>query len=226
MKTTLLVLSYNEVEGMKVIMPRIPDGVVDEILIVDGGSTDGTIEWARNAGYKVIVQKNPGLGSAYVEGITEATGEIIITFSPDGNSVPEVLPELIKKLAEGYDVVTVSRYLDWATSEDDDMVTAVGNWMFTKFYNILFGQKVTDYLVMYRAFKISMVKQLKIDHSAISWQSQLMCRAARAGCKLGEIPGDEPARIGGVRKMNPVRNGLAELFMLGKEFGRLAPRND
>ena len=226
MKTTLLVLSYNEVEGMKVIMPRIPDDVVDEILVVDGGSTDGTIEWARDAGYKVIVQKHPGLGSAYVEGIAEATGEVIITFSPDGNSIPEVLSELIGKLEEGYDLVTVSRYLDWATSEDDDMVTAFGNWMFTKLYNILFGQQVTDYLVMYRAFRISIVKQLKIDHRAISWQSQLMCRAARAGFKLGEIPGDEPARIGGVRKMNPILNGLAELVMLGKEFCRPAPRNN
>ena len=224
MKTTLLVLSFNEVEGMKVIMPRIPEDVLDEILIVDGGSTDGTIEWAIDAGYEVIIQKNPGLGSAYVEGIAAATGEVIITFSPDGNSVPELLPDLIKKLEKGHDVVTVSRYLDWATSEDDDAVTAFGNWMFTKLYNGLFGQRVTDYLVMYRAFRISVVKQLEIDHRAISWQSQLMCRAARAGFKLGEIPGDEPARIGGVRKMNPVRNGLAELFMLIREFCRPTPR--
>ena len=85
-------------------------------------------------------------------------------------------------------------------------------------YNILFKQNVTDYLVMYRAFRPSLVKELNIEHSSISWQSQLMCKAAKAGLKIGEIPGDEPARIGGIRKMNPIRNGIAELKMLSKEF--------
>ena len=218
MKTTLLALSFNEIEGIKVILPQIPKEVIDEILIVDGGSTDGTIEWARESGYKVIVQKKPGLGSAYIEGIAEAQGELIITFSPDGNSIPEVLPDLIKKIEEGYDIVTVSRYLDGAKSFDDDPVTAFGNKLFTKIYNILFKQNVTDYLVMYRAFRPSLVKELNIEHSSISWQSQLMCKAAKAGLKIGEIPGDEPARIGGIRKMNPIRNGIAELKMLSKEF--------
>ena len=226
MKTTLLALTFNEIEGMKIIMPRIKAGVVDEIIIVDGGSKDGTIEWAREAGYKVIVQKTPGLGAAYVEGLEEATGDVIITFSPDGNSVPEYLPDLINKINEGYELVTVSRYLDWATSEDDDHITAFGNWLFTKIYNLLFGQKLTDYLVMYRAFKISIIKNLKVEHKAISWQSQMMCRAARAGLKLGEIPGNEPARIGGIRKMNPIRNGLAELTMLLREFFRPASKNN
>tara|TARA_Y100001970_G_scaffold286728_1_gene409625 strand:- start:1869 stop:2537 length:669 start_codon:yes stop_codon:yes gene_type:complete len=217
MKTTLLALSFNEIEGIKVILPQISKEVIDEILIVDGGSTDGTIEWARESGYKVIVQKKPGLGSAYLEGLAEAQGELIITFSPDGNSMPDVLPDLIKKIKEGYDIVTVSRYLDWAKSLDDDPVTAFGNWLFTKFYNILFHQNVTDYLVMYRAFRISLIDQLDIKHSSISWQSQLMCKAAKAGLKIGEIPGDEPPRIGGERKMNPIRNGIAELKMLIKE---------
>ena len=217
MKTTLLALSFNEIEGIKVILPQISKEVIDEILIVDGGSTDGTIEWARESGYKVIVQKKPGLGSAYLEGLAEAQGELIITFSPDGNSMPDVLPDLIKKIKEGYDIVTVSRYLDWAKSLDDDPVTAFGNWLFTKFYNVLFQQNVTDYLVMYRAFRISLVDQLDIKHSSISWQSQLMCKAAKAGLKIGEIPGDEPPRIGGERKMNPIRNGIAELKMLIKE---------
>ena len=218
MKTTLLALSFNEIEGIKIILPKISRDIIDEILIVDGGSTDGTIEWARDNGYKVLVQKKPGLGSAYIEGLAEATGELIITFSPDGNSLPEVLPDLKKKIEEGYDVVTVSRYLDSAKSFDDDLITAFGNWLFTKSFNILFQQNVTDYLVMYRAFKASIIDQLNVKHESISWQSQLMCKAAKAGLKISEIPGDEPPRIGGERKMNPIRNGIAELKMLINEF--------
>ena len=71
---------------------------------------------------------------------------------------------------------------------------------------------------MYRAFKVSIIDQLNVKHSSISWQSQLMCKAAKAGLRISEIPGDEPPRIGGERKMNPIRNGIAELKMLIKEF--------
>ena len=80
MKSTLLVLSFNEIEGMKFIMPKIRGHWIDEIIVVDGGSTDGTIEWAIDHGYKVIHQSRPGFGTAYMEGIEKATGEIIITF--------------------------------------------------------------------------------------------------------------------------------------------------
>ena len=102
-------------------------------------------------------------------------------------------------------------------SDDDDFITGIGNWLFTTLFNILFRQKTTDYLVMYRAFHKELVQELGISHQSISWQSQLMCRAAKSNKKIGEIPGDEPARIGGVRKMKPFHNGLAELRMLASE---------
>ena len=116
--------------------------------------------------------------------------------------------------------MTVSRYLDWARSEDDHTLTAFGNWLFTKLYNFFFHQSVTDYLVMFRAFRTTFVNELQVKLGAISWQSQLMCRAAKASKKLGEIPGDEPAPIGGTRTMSPIRNGLAELTMLATEYFR------
>ena len=214
MKTTLLMLTFNEIEGMKAVMPQIDPRWYDELIIVDGGSTDGTIEYARSMGYKVIVQSARGLGVAYIEGLAQATGDIVVTFSPDGNSDAARLPALVDKMREGYDVVTVSRYLDWARSDDDDFVTGFGNCMFTLMYNVLYRQKVTDLLVMYRAFRRALIAELDVSHRAISWQTQLMVRAARAGKKIGEVPGIEPPRIGGIRKMNPIRNGLAELRML------------
>ena len=220
MKCTLLVLCIDEIEGMKVVMPKIRDHWIDEIIVVDGGSTDGTIEWAVEHGYKVVRQSAPGFGTAYIEGIVEANGDVIITFSPDGNSTPECIPDLMATMRNGYDIVTVSRYVDWAKSEDDSRLTTFGNWLFTKMYNISFRQSVTDYLVMYRGFRKSLVDELQINHRGISWQSQLMCRAAKAGKTLGEIPGNEPRRIGGISKMRPFRNGIAELTMLVTEFFR------
>src|SRR5437762_259663 len=101
MKTSLLVMTLNEIEGMKAIMPRVNGAWCDQILVVDGGSTDGTIEWSRQQGYDVYVQKRRGFRHAYTEVLPLVTGDVIITFSPDGNSIPELIPSLIAKIAEG-----------------------------------------------------------------------------------------------------------------------------
>ena len=112
--------------------------------MVDGGSTDGTIEYAREQGYQVYVQKEPGIRQAYMEALPLVEGDVIITFSPDGNSIPELILPLIDKMKEGYDMVIVSRYLDGAKSDDDDFLTGWGNWFFTTTCNILFGFRYTD----------------------------------------------------------------------------------
>ena len=137
-QVTLLILSLNEVEGMKAIMPRIARDWVDEILVIDGGSTDGTLEYCRRHGYRVELQKRRGLRFAVSEGVEQASGDIVITFSPDGNSVPERIPDLIRKMGQGYEMVIVSRYKDGARSQDDSLVTRFGNWMFTFMHNLLY----------------------------------------------------------------------------------------
>jgi hypothetical protein len=129
-----------------------------------------------------------------------------------------MIPPLIEKMKEGYDMVIVSRYLDGAKSYDDDIVTAFGNRMFTRLISLLFGYKITDSLVMYRAFKREVVVKLDINTKYASWGTQILTRLIKRNLKVGEIPGDEPPRIGGVRKMSPVKNGLQELFMIIREF--------
>lgn len=218
MKVSLLIFTLNEIDGMKAVMPQIKKEWYDELIIIDGGSTDGTIEYARENGYPIFIQKEKGAGPAFKEGVEMASGDIAITFSPDGNSVPERIPELSAKMKEGYDIVICSRYAKGAKSYDDDPVTAFGNWMFTSLTNLLFGTKFTDTLVMYRAFKKNLVEELKVDTSTSSWGSSLLLRAAKKKLKITDIPGDEPPRIGGVRKMQPLINGSYELLMIFKEF--------
>ena len=111
---TLLILTFNELSGMKEIMPRIENDWYDQLLIVDGGSTDGTIEYCKQKGYLLFSQENKGLRYAYIEILPYIKEDLVITFSPDGNSIPERIPPLVAKMKEGYDMVIVSRYAQGA----------------------------------------------------------------------------------------------------------------
>lgn len=229
MKTTLLVPTLNEVDGMRAIMPQIKKEWCDQIIILDGGSTDGTIEYAKEQGYFVYIQKEKGLRFAYKEVLPYIEGDVVITFSPDGNSISELIPPLVEKMKEGYDMVIASRYLGDAKSEDDSWVTAFGNWFFTKTVNVLHGGNFTDVMVMYRAFRKQIIYDLELDRdkwyrtpeklfrTRISWEPLLSARCAKKKLKVTEIPGDEPPRLGGERKLQVLKWGAAYYFQFLRE---------
>jgi glycosyltransferase involved in cell wall biosynthesis len=229
MKVTLLVLTLNEEEGMKQIMPRVKKEWYDQLLVLDGGSTDGTLEYAKEHGYDVYIQKQKGFRHAYIEALPLVDGDVVVTFSPDGNSIPELIPELVNKMREGYDMVIASRYLDGARSEDDDVVTGFGNWFFTKTVNLLHGGHYTDAMVIFRAYKTQVIYDLELDKEAgyvlveklfrtkISWEPLLSVRAAKRKLKVAEIPGDEPPRVGGKRKLKILKWGAAYYLQFFRE---------
>lgn len=230
MKVTLLVLTLNEIDGMKEIMPRIEPEWCDQIIVVDGGSTDGTVEWAKEHGYQVHVQTRRGIRFAYFEVVDKIKGDIVISFSPDGNCIVEAIPVLISKMRENYDLVIGSRYFGDATSDDDDLVTAFGNWLFTKTVNVLYGANYTDVMVILRAFKTSLIYDLDLTDersyrlserlfgTIISWEPLMSVRAAKCGMRIAEIPASEPARIGGERKLQILRWGAAYYWQFWQEL--------
>lgn len=226
----LLIPTLNEVEGLRVILPRIDRSLFAQVLVVDGGSTDGTIEYCREQGLTVLIQPKKGLPDAEDFAFRHMTTDAMILFTPDGNSLPELLPALIAKLGEGYDMVIASRYLGKARSEDDDAFTGFGNWMFTKIINLLFGGRYTDTLVGLRAYTLAAIRRMQLPGMAEatpfrarfpllnSWETGASIRAARMKLKVTEIPGDEPARIGGVRKLSIIRNGFGTLGQILYDF--------
>jgi len=136
---------------------------------------------------------------------------------------------LIEKMREGYNLVIGSRYLWHAKSYDDDILTAFGNWLFTKTVNLLHGGSYTDAMVILRAYKKSLIYDLdlhkdesyllpeKLFRTIISWKPLMSVRAAKCKMKVAEIPVDEPPRIGGERKLQIWRWGAAYYFQFIRE---------
>jgi glycosyltransferase involved in cell wall biosynthesis len=221
--TTLLLPMLNEIEAARVIVPQINKDWVDEIIVIDGGSTDGTIEYVKSHGLSVESQSQRGFGAGMLQGLRMAKGNIVIEFMPDGNSIPDDIPRIIAKMQEGYDLVIASRYLGGTKSDDDDRLTALGNWLFTTIVNVLFRAHYTDALVGTRAFRREKALSLKFDTPGLSWPCQSSIRFARAGLKIIEIPAREPARIGGVRKMHPFKTGWEIWKLIVRDFVRFWP---
>ena len=197
MKITLFIPTLNEIKGLKSIMPRIKKEWVDEIIIFDGNSTDGSREYCVEKGYTVIDQKKPGPRNIYWEGFPYISGDVVILFSPDNNSIPELIPELIAKMEEGNDMVIVSRYKDDAKSYDDTLMTTLANTILTGLINLLFRAKFTDCLVIYRAFKRDLLDIVLKTETNSEMFEILSCIECSKKLKYAEIPGDEPDRIGG-----------------------------
>ena len=103
MKITILALTLNEIDGVKVILPQIDPSWYDQLLILDGGSNDGTLEWCKKNNYETLSQKK-GLWNAYTEFLDKITGDIVLTLSPDGNCDPKMIPKILEELKKGYEI--------------------------------------------------------------------------------------------------------------------------
>ena len=230
MRVTLLVPTLNEAGGMKVIMPQIKKEWYDQLIVLDGNSTDGTVAYAKEHGYPVYIQKQKGMRHAYNEVWDQITGDVVVTFSPDGNSIPELIPRCVEKIKEGYDMVIVSRYASGAKSYDDDFMTGFGNWAFTTMINIFHGARYTDAMVIYRVYRKDLAYELglmddkgyelaeRLFATKVSWEPLLSIRAARKKLKIAEIPGDEPPRVAGKRKLKVLQWGAVFLYQVIREM--------
>lgn len=203
-KFSLLILVWDEIEALQNIWSSIPFSLADEILFIDPGSTDGTIEFIESKGYQVLIQKKSGRGNAFIEGADVAKYENIIFFSGDGNEDPAEIPRIIRYLNEGYDLVIAGRHLLPGSKSDD----SDDPLLLRKFVPILFGffahfvwkTGVKDAINGFRGFKKSSMKRMNLDSPKHEIEIQSTIRAAKLGLKIKEFPTVELLRAGGERK--------------------------
>ena len=218
MSVIVFVLTLDEIDGVSHIMPQVKKEWAERIILVDGGSTDGTLEKAKELGFDIIHQKNKGEGNACRVGTNSTKSDFVMFFSPDGNDVPSDIPKLIEKTKEGNDIVHISRFGKKSISEDANALERFGNNMFTFLVNSFFGGKYTDALNGFRIIKRTLWDELKTDAQFLNIEQQTCIRLAKRKIPIYEIEGMEPKRIGGERKMRPLTTGAQLSYQIIKEF--------
>ena len=224
MKSSLIILTLNEIEGVRTLYDRIPFDAVDEYFVVDGGSIDGTVEFFRERGIKVVPQEIKGRGEAFRIAVKEAKGCYLIFFSPDGNEDPGDIPKLLELLTKGYDLAIASRFMPNSQNEEDDLRLpwrAWANRTFTYIANIIWNTNrnyITDTINGYRAIKKEAFNKLNISAPGFVIEYQMSIRAMKSGLKVVEIPTIEGQRIGGESTAKSIPTGLLFLRFLLKEI--------
>ena len=179
-----------------------------EIVIVDG-STDRTPEIARKLGARVIRQKPQGYGIALRAAVLAATGDIIITTDCDNTYPAEAIPELVRGIRDGWDVVNASRFLGKGRIANMSPLNQLGNRIFALMTSILYGVWLTDVSSGMKAFRRGIIHGFDWTENT-GFSLELLFKPAATGCRIKEIPINYRSRIG-MTTLNPIIGGLAML---------------
>ncbi|MDH4148404.1 MAG: glycosyltransferase family 2 protein [Acidimicrobiia bacterium] len=209
---SVVIPALNEEGSIADVIRGLPDDVM-EILVVDGHSTDRTVELATLASpkVKILTQQGQGKGDALRHGFLAASGDITVMLDADGSMRPEEIHLMVAALAQGFDVVKGSRFVLGGGSHDLSVLRRLGNRGLLAITNTLFHSRYTDLCYGYIAFRRSALDALLPEGDGFEVETEILVRAYKAGLRIGEVPSFELERSHGVSKLHPVRDGVRVL---------------
>lgn len=188
------------------------EGIDGEIIVCDNGSTDRSVEIAEAHGARVVHQPLRGYGHAYQMGFASARGAYLVMGDADATYDFRLIPQFLRRLAEGYDFVTGSRYI--TNGYRGPLLHRVfGNPALTALLNLLFGSRWTDVYCGFRAFSRRAWERIQPVSPGMEFNLELAINASLAGLSATEIP-IELAPRKGESKLRTLRDGWRSLRMM------------
>lgn len=227
MKIALCILTYNERPCLEIIFPKVPkpgaEAGYDCLCAIDGGSTDGTLDFYRERGVPVILQERRGRGDAFQQAFRRIDADAYIFFSPDGNEDVADLPKFRPLLEAGGDLVIASRMMEGAVNEEDSQLFRWRKWgnnAFNLAAILLFrhqGPFITDSINGYRAITRVAAQRLDLDALDFTIEYQMTIRALKNRMKVVEFATVEGQRVSGETQAPSILTGLRFLRCLFRE---------
>jgi glycosyltransferase involved in cell wall biosynthesis len=234
---SVVVPTRNEARNLEIVLPAIAAvrPSVHEIIVVDGDSTDGTVETAQRVlpWVRVVEQTRKGKGNAMACGFAAATGDVIVMFDADGSADPGEIPAFVSALVAGADFAKGSRFTPGGGSDDITLLRKSGNAGLNGVANALFGTNYTDLCYGYNAFWADLLPVLDLPpidarapQDGMLWgdgfeiETVLNCRVAAAGLKITEVPSIERQRVFGETNLRTFADGTRVLRTLLAEHRR------
>ena len=217
---TLIIPAKNEKESLPYVLEDLKDKFFQIHVILE--ETDQlTIESISKYNCKIIFQRGRGYGDALIEGINSVKSKYFCIFNADGSFDPNEIEVMIKKINdESCDFIFGSRYEKNSGSEDDTIVTKIGNYIFTLIGKIFFSLNISDVLYTFVLGKTESAKKLNLKQKDFSFCVELPIKAKRQNMKLETINCYERKRIGGKKKVNAFKDGYLILIYMIKLFFR------
>lgn len=226
-KVSVVIPTLNEATNLPFVLPRVPRWV-HEVILIDGHSTDGTIEVARELwpGIRVFEEQRRGKGAALRAGFALASGDIIVTLDADGSADPAEMNSFLGGLLAGADFVKGSRFVQGGGTTDMELYRRIGNWFLTAAVRVAFGGRYTDLCYGFNAFWADVLPEIAPDCDGFEIETQMNVRALRSRLSVVEIASFELPRVTGFSKLNTFRDGWRVLRTILHERLRRPDRRD
>ncbi len=207
-RISVVVPARNEARNLYHVLPYIPS-IVEEVILVDGHSSDDTIEVARQLlpSICIVEQVGKGKGDALRAGFAACTGDIIVMLDADGSANPREIPLFVGALLAGHDFAKGSRFIKGGGSHDITFMRYFGNYLLNTLVNVLFFAKFSDLCYGYNAFWRHCLKNLAIECDGFEIETLMHLQMHKARFKIVEVASFEHPRVHGESNLRTFRDG-------------------
>ena len=218
---TLLIPAKHESESLPIFLEELKKFNHKKLIILDEKDIKTVESIKPFDDVEILYQKKTGYGNALIEGINYAKTDFFCIINADGSMDPNEIQGMLDEIeVSQLDIVFGSRYMQNAGSDDDDLITSIGNYVFTLLGKMFFKLKISDILYTYLIGKTQFIKDLKLNSGDFSFCVELPIKVQRKRYNYKSYPCHERKRIAGKKKVSPFLDGFRILLGMVNLFFR------
>lgn len=212
-KVSIILPALNEAKTIGMVIQEIPretleqEGYSVEVLVVDNGCTDKTVQIARENGARIITESRKGKGRAVRTALEQVNADFVFMLDSDYTYPAAYILDMLKLLNQGYPVVIGSRLKGQREKGSISRLNIVGNRLLTLLANMLYQARISDVCTGYWGFKGEVIPRLNLSATGFTLEAELFSQVSKNGYRIGEVP-IRYRRRPSPSKLNPIKEGL------------------